>query len=533
MVKVLIADDLSEKALEILKENNFEFDIKTGLKGEELRAIIGNYDALIVRSATKVTKDVIEKADKLKIIGRAGIGVDNVDVAAATEKGIIVMNTPQGNALAAAEHTIGLIFAAARKIAQADRTMKEGKWEKKKLMGIEIYGKTLGIIGIGNIGSLVAEKALGLGMRVIAYDPYVSREYAEAKKVELVDFETLLRESDIITIHVPLSKETKNMINKEAIEKMKDGVILVNVARGSIVNEKDLLDALNSGKVSYAALDVFEVEPPPPSDPLVLSEKTVCTPHLGASTVEAQDKVAIDIANQIVEYFKYGVIKNSVNAPSVSMETAKEIAPYLALSENLACLLGSITEFPIKEISIDYIGEVSRLETRVLTQGILKNILSPQIEGVNYVNAPLVAKSRNIKVIESKIGEHHDYVSLVVITVKENGRSNSVEGTLLGKKEPRLIKVNNIYVEADIKGGTFLFVYNYDRPGVIASISSVFHKKGINIGSMHFGRESKGGVAISLLGLDEEIDDTIIKEIEALPNILKVKKIEFPVRKLR
>jgi D-3-phosphoglycerate dehydrogenase len=528
MIKVLIADDLSEKAIQILKDNDISFDVRTGLKQEELKGIIKDYDALIVRSATKVTKDIIEEAEKLKIIGRAGIGVDNVDVAAATQKGIIVMNTPQGNALAAAEHTIGLIFAAARRIAEADRTMKQGKWEKKRLMGVEVYGKTLGVIGIGNIGALVAEKALALGMKVIAYDPYVSKEYAERKKVELVDFDTLLKESDIITIHVPLTKETRNMINKETFKRMKDGVILVNVARGSIVNENDLLNALNSGKVSYAALDVFESEPPPPDSPLILSDKTVCTPHLGASTLEAQDKVAVDIANQIVEYFKYGVIKNSVNVPSISLETAKEISPYLLLSENLAYFLGAITEFPIKEVIIEYFGEVSKLETRVLTQGILKNILSPQIEGVNYVNAPLIAKGRGIKVVESKIEEHQDYTSLVVITVREDGRVNTAQGTLLGKKEPRLIKVNNIYLEADIKKGNFLFVYNYDKPGVIAGISAVFYNRGINIGGMHFGRESEGGLAVSLLGIDREIDDAIIKEIESLPNILKVKRIQFP-----
>lgn len=527
MTRVLIADDLSDKALVILKENGIDFDVKTGLKPEELMEIIGEYDGLIVRSATKVTKEVLTRAIKLKIIGRAGIGVDNVDVAAATEKGIIVMNTPQGNALAAAEHTLALIFAAARRVAQADRTMKEGKWEKKKLMGLEIYGKTLGIIGIGNIGSLVAEKGAALGMRVIAYDPYVSREYAEAKKAQLVSFDTLLKESDIISIHVPLTKETRNMINKEAFEKMKDGVIIVNVARGAIVNEKDLLDALNSGKVGYAALDVFENEPPPPDHPLVLSERTVCTPHLGASTVEAQDKVAVDIATQIVDYFKYGAIKNSVNVPSISIETARQISPYLRLSESLAYFLGQITEFPIKEVLIEYFGEISRLDTKVLTQGILKNILSPQIEGVNYVNAPLVAKMRGIKVVESKIDEHEDYTSLVVITVRENGNSNTVQGTLLGKKEPRLIKINNIYLEVGLKKGNFLFVYNYDRPGVIANISGVFYKRGINIGGMHFGRESEGGLAISVLDLDRQIDDSIVKEIESFPNVIKVKKLEF------
>ncbi|HOP85313.1 MAG TPA: phosphoglycerate dehydrogenase [Syntrophorhabdaceae bacterium] len=525
-MKVLIADQLSEKALEILKSNNLEVDVRVGLKAEELKEIIGGYDALIVRSATKATREIIEKADKLKVIGRAGIGVDNVDVAAATEKGIIVMNTPQGNALAAAEHSIALMFAAARKIALADRTMKQGKWEKKALMGIEIYGKTLGVIGIGNIGSLVAEKALALGMRVIAYDIYVSKEFAESKGIELVDFDTLLKESDFIAIHVPLVKDTRNLINKDAIAKMKKGVIIINVARGPIVNEKDLLEALERGHVACAALDVFEQEPPPPDNPLVLSDKTICTPHLGASTQEAQDKVAIDIAHQVVDFFKYGVIKNSVNAPSISLEMAKQIGPYLKLSENLASVVASITDFPIKAIEIQYLGDVSQFDTKVLTQGILKNILTQQLEGVNYVNAPIVAKSRDIKVKEIKTKESEDFTSLITITVKGEKNQNLVEGTLFGKKEPRLIKINNIYLEADLKGN-MLLIYNYDKPGVIASIGNVFFIRGINIGGMHFGRESIGGMAISLLDLDKDVEDNVIREIQSLPNVVSVKKIEL------
>lgn len=528
MARVLVADDLSTKAYEILKSNGIDFDVKTGLKPAELREIIGDYDAVIVRSATKLTRDIIENAQNLKIIGRAGIGVDNVDVVAATQKGVIVMNTPQGNALAAAEHTIALIFAAARRIAEADRLMKQGKWEKKRLVGIELYGKTLGVIGIGNIGSLVAEKASALGMKVLAYDPYVSKEYAESKNVELVDLDTLFQRSDIITLHVPLTKETRNLINRETLSKMKEGVIIVNASRGAVVNEEHLLEALNSGKVAYAALDVFEQEPPPPDHPLVLSERTVCTPHLGASTVEAQDKVAVDIANQIVEYLRFGIIRNSVNVPSVSAEEAKRLSPYLTLSERLAFFLGAITEFPIREVHVEYFGDVSKVETRVLTQGILKNILSQQIEGVNYVNAPLVAKGRGIRVIESKIQEHDDYVSLVVIRVTDHDQVNSIQGTLLGKKEPRIIKVNNIYVEADLRADNILFVYNYDRPGVISGISSVFHKRNINIGGMHFGRESVGGLAISLLDLDTPVDDSVLREVESLPNVIKVKRIEFP-----
>ncbi len=526
-MKVLIADALSEKAVEILRSAELTVDTKTGLNGEELQAIISDYDALIVRSATKATKDIIDKGTNLKIIGRAGIGVDNVDVTAATEKGIVVMNTPQGNALAAAEHSIALMFAAARKVAYADRTMKEGKWEKKSLMGMELYEKTLGVIGIGNIGSIVAEKAVALGMRVIAYDLFISKEFAHDIGVELVDFDTLLKKSDFIAIHVPLVKETRGMINKDTIAKMKRGVTIINVARGPIVVEKDLLDALNSGQVGCAALDVFDEEPPPKENPLVLSEKTICTPHLGASTKEAQDKVAIDIANQIVDYFRNGVIKNSVNAPSVTLEVAKQISPYLKLAEKLGTVVSRITEFPIKEVNIQYMGEIAAAETKILTQGIVKSILQEQTEGVNYVNAPVVAKSRAVKIKETKTAEGGDFASLLTITVKGEGGENMVQGTLFGKKEPRLIKVNNIYLEADLRGH-MLFVYNYDKPGVIASIANVFYIRGINIGGMHFGRESVGGLAISLLDLDKDIEDNVIREIQSLPNIVAIKKIELP-----
>jgi D-3-phosphoglycerate dehydrogenase len=526
-MKVLIADALSDKAMEILKAAKLESDVKTGLKPEELAAIIGEYDALVVRSAAKVTKDVIAKADKLRVIGRAGIGVDNVDVAAATEKGIVVMNTPQGNALAAAEHSIGLMFAAARKIAFADRTMKQGKWEKKILTGTELSEKTLGVVGIGNIGSIVAEKAIALGMKVIAYDVYVSKEFAQSKGIELVDFDTLLKRSDFIAVHVPLTKDTKDLINKEKLAKMKKGVIIINVARGPVVNEKDLLEALESGHVAFAGLDVFDQEPPAPDNPLVLSEKTVCTPHLGASTKEAQDKVAIDIANQIVDFFQNGVIKNSVNAPSVSLEVAKQIAPYLALAEKLGTVVSVVTDFPIKEIEITYMGHIATVETKVLTQGILKSILSEQMEGVNYVNAPLIAKSRDIKIKEAKTGEHEDFTTMLQIAVNGDKGRNTVQGTLFGKKEPRLVKINNIYLEADLKG-SMLLVYNNDKPGVIAGIGNVFFIRGINIGGMHFGRESVGGLAISLLDVDQIIEDNVIREVSTLPNIISAKQIIFP-----
>jgi D-3-phosphoglycerate dehydrogenase len=326
---------------------------------------------------------------------------------------------------------------------------------------------------------------------------------------------------------VPLVKDTRNLINKDTIAKMKKGVIIINVARGPIVNAKDLLEALESGQVGFAALDVFDEEPPPKDDPLVLSQKTVCTPHLGASTIEAQDKVAIDIANQIVDFFFNGVIKNSVNAPSVSLEVAKQIGPHLKLSENLGTIVSAITEFPIQEIQIQYMGEISRMDTKVLTQGILKSVLSRQMEGVNYVNAPLVAKNRGIIVKEVKIEEQQDFTSLVTITVRGGKEENTVQGTLFGKKEPRLIKINNIYLEADLQGN-MLFVHNHDKPGVIASIANVFFIRGINIGGMHFGRESIGGLAVSLLDVDKEVEDAVLREIQSLPNIISVKRIDLP-----
>jgi D-3-phosphoglycerate dehydrogenase len=525
-MKILIADALSAKALEILASANLAADVKTGLKAEELQNVIGEYDAVVVRSATKITKDIIAKGDKLKVIGRAGIGVDNVDVQAATEKGIVVMNTPQGNALAAAEHTIGLMFAAARKIGIADRTMKQGKWEKKALMGVEIYGKTLGVVGIGNIGIIVAEKALALGMRVLAYDIFISKEFAASKGIELVDLDTLLRESDFITVHVPLVKETRSIINKDAIAKMKKSVIIINVARGPVVNEKDLNEALQEGRIAGAALDVFDEEPPPKDYPLVLCDNVVCTPHLGASTAEAQDKVAIDIANQIVDFLRNGVIKNSVNAPSVSFDVAKKIAPYLKLAENLGALVSAITEFPIKEIQIQYMGDIEEMDTKILTQGIVKSILSKQLEGVNYVNAPSIAKSRDVKIMESKMGDHEDFTCLLAIIVKGDGKENVAHGTLLGKTAPRLIRVNKIYLEAELTG-QMVFLYTNDKPGVIANIGNVFAKHNINIGGMHFGRENVGGLAITLLDVDKKVEDSVVKELTSLQNVLSVKMIDL------
>ncbi len=525
-MKILIADAMSDKAVDILKSNKLDVDVKTDLKKEELQAIIGEYDALIVRSATKVTKDIIEKADKLKVIGRAGIGVDNVDVEAATEKGIVVMNTPQGNALAAAEHAVALMFALARKVALADRTMKEGKWEKKLLMGVEVYDKTLGVIGIGNIGMIVAEKGVALGMKVLAYDLYVTKEVAVQKGIELVDLDTLLSKSDFISVHVPMIKETKNLINKDNLGKTKKSVFIVNTARGGIVNEKDLFQALEDGQVAGAALDVFEQEPPPKDHPLVLSEKVVATPHLGASTKEAQSKVAIDIANQIVDYALNGVIKNSVNAPGVSREVLAQISPYLALSEKLARFVSLITEPPIKQVVIEYAGAIAEVETKILTQGIVKNILSPHVSDANYVNARLMAQARGIKIKEIKEKEHEDFTTLLGIRLTGKNGDTTAYGTLFGKKEPRLIKVNKIAVDSELSGNV-LYILANDKPGTVGGLGTTLAKKGINIARIHLGREQEGGLVLCMIDVDGEIDDGLLKEISKVPNVIEVKRIDL------
>jgi D-3-phosphoglycerate dehydrogenase len=530
-MKILIADAMSEKAVEILKSNRLSVDVKTELKAEELRRIIGKYDALIVRSATKVTRDLIGEAGRLKVIGRAGIGVDNVDVDAATEKGIVVMNTPQGNALAAAEHAIALMFAVARRVAAADASMKQGKWEKKQFMGVEIHGKTLGLVGIGNVGSVVAEKGLALGMTVIAYDLYVPREVAQKRGIELVDLNTLLERSDFISVHVPLLKETKNLLNKESLARTKKGVIIINTSRGPVVNEGDLYEALVSGQVAGAGLDVFDEEPPPPGHPLVLSDKVVCTPHLGASTREAQGKVAIDIANQIVDYARNGVVRNSVNAPAVSLEVMKQVFPYLSLCERLATFAALITPFPVEEVAIEYLGEISELETRILTQGIVKSVLSVHLEGINYVNAPIVARFRGIKIKETKGKEHEDFISFLGISLKGTMKGkkavNAAYGTLFGKKEPRLVRVNRISVDAELTGKNMLFLYSHDKPGVIANLAKLLAARNINVGGMHFGRESVGGLSVCLLDLDEKVGDDVLDAMARLPNVLEVKRIEF------
>jgi len=525
--KVLVSDPLSNKGLEILaRAKSLKYDIKPGLSAEELKKIISEYDAIIIRSETKLKAEIIEAADRLKVIGRAGIGLDNVDLPAATKKGIVVMNTPQENAIAAAEHTIAMVLSISRKIPQATSSMKAGKWEKKKFMGVELYNKTFGIVGIGVIGSIVADRARGLKMKVVAYDPYLSKEAAEKKGVDLVSLDELLSRSDFISVHTPLTEETRNLIDKNAFRKMKQGVILINCARGGIVNEKDLYDAIQGGKVAGAALDVFEKEPAV-DNPLFELEPVICTPHLGASTGEAQENVSIAIAQQIVDYLMFGDARNAVNIPMVSPDILPFLRPYLRLGEKLGSFLGQISNYASEEVVIEYHGDVVEYGTKPITISVLKGLLTPFVgETVNFVNAQVMAKERGMKITESTSAKAEDFASLIAITARSKMEENYIAGALFGRKELRIVKLNDFFIEA-IPEGYILLVNNYDRPGVIGNIGTTLGNKNINIATMQFGRDRMGGNAISLLHLDAPLPPGVLGEILRLPNIISVRQIEL------
>ncbi|NWF92639.1 MAG: phosphoglycerate dehydrogenase [Syntrophaceae bacterium] len=526
-MKVLVADPLSNRGLEILaKAENLQYDVRLGLSVEELKRIIPEYDAIVVRSETRLKADIIEAAGRLKVIGRAGIGLDNVDIPAATRKGILVMNTPQENAIAAAEHTIAMMLAISRKIPQATGSMKAGKWEKKRFMGVELYNKTLGIVGIGVIGSIVADRARGLKMKVIAYDPYISKDAAEKKGVDLVSFDELLSRSDFITVHTPLTEETRNLIDQRAFKKMKDRVIVINCARGGIVNEKDLYDAIKEGKVAGAALDVFEREPAI-GNPLFELEEVICTPHLGASTGEAQENVSIAIARQVVDYLTFGEARNAVNMPMVSPDILPFLRPYLRLGEKLGSFLGQISNYAIEEVLIECQGEVVEYGTKQITLSVLKGLLTPFVgETVNFVNAQLMATERGMKVTESTSAKAEDFASLIAITARSRMEQNYIAGALFGKNELRIVRLNDFFIEA-IPEGNILLVNNYDRPGVIGNIGTTLGNKNINIATMQFGRDRMGGNAISLLHLDAPLPPGVLGEILRLPNIISVRQINL------
>ncbi|MDA8084899.1 MAG: phosphoglycerate dehydrogenase [Nitrospiraceae bacterium] len=523
-MKVLVSDNISPKGVEILKKAGLEVDVKTGMKPEELKACIGNYHGLVIRSATKVTEEIIGAASNLKVIGRAGSGLDNVDKAAASKKGIVVMNTPGGNTVTTAEHTMAMLFSVARMIPQATASMKAGKWEKKKFMGVELFNKTLGILGLGAIGGQVAKKALGLEMNIIAYDPFLSAEKAREMGIKKVSVQEIFTESDFITIHTPMTAETKNLINRDTIATMKNGVRIINCARGGIINEQDLYEALKSGKVAGAGLDVFEKEPPD-GNPLLTLDNLVCSPHLGASTEEAQENVALAVAEQIADYLVHGTIRNAVNFPSIPNDQVPRLQPYITLAEKLGSFCSQIFAGGAKEIVVEYHGDAAAVNTAPVTIAALKGYLSPiLLESVNFVNAPFIAKERGIEVKEVKSSEAGDYQSMIALRIKSNDKESYIAGTLFSKKDPRVILIDTFKVEI-VPDDVLLLIYNNDKPGVIGNIGNTLGRNNINIARMHFGRESAGGIAISVVSIDSTPSAEVIDEIRKLPNILSVHQI--------
>jgi D-3-phosphoglycerate dehydrogenase len=525
MPKVLIADALSPRAVAVFAERGVETDFKVGLKPAELSAIIGQYDGLAVRSATKVTAGIIAAAGNLKIVGRAGIGVDNIDVPAATQRGIVVMNTPYGNSITTAEHTIALLFALAREIPAANASTQAGRWEKSRFMGVELAGKVLGVVGCGNIGSIVADRGQGLRMKVVAYDPFLSAERAVDLGVERVTLDELFGRADFITLHTPLTEQTRNLIDATAFAKMKDGVRLINCARGGLVVEADLAAALDSGKVAGAAVDAFVEEPAPQSNPLFGRDNVVATPHLGAATSEAQENVAVQIAEQMADYLLTGAVSNAVNMPSLTAEEAARLKPYMKLAEQLGSLAGQLTDTEITAVDVTYEGAIAGLNIKPLTAIALTGLLSPQLSTINMVNAPVICRERNIRISETLRADPGDYQTLIRVAVTFGGRPRAVEGTLFGDR-PRLVSVADIPLEAELHGHV-LYVRNADKPGFIGALGRTLAGAEVNIATLHLGRTAPGQDAILLAGVDQELSPALLDEVRHLPNVLQAKALRF------
>jgi D-3-phosphoglycerate dehydrogenase len=524
MPKVLVSDKIAPEGIEILKKIG-QVDVKTGLSEDELCQIIGEYDALVIRSSTQVTAKVLEAAKKLKIIGRAGVGVDNVDVSVATEKGIIVVNSPGGNTIAAAELTVAMLLALARNIPQAYYAMRNKVWDRSKYVGNEVYKKTLGIIGLGKIGQEVAKRLQAFGMTVIAYDPFISAQTAEQIGVQLVDFEECLKRSDYITLHVPKNKETIGMIGTKQFSMMKDGVRIINVARGGIIDDAALIEALKSGKCAGAALDVFVTEPPDFSSELFSLPNVVTTPHLGASTVEAQTNVAIDVAEQIVDVFEGRSARSAVNMPALSPEVLAAVQPFLPLAERMASLAAQITEGRASQIEIRYCGEVASVDTGPIGRSAIVGFLKPAVgESVNPVNALVIAKQRGIEVVESKSPEGGDYASTLTITIKTDKGTTEVTGTLFGAKDMRVVRMNGFPIDIAPEG-ILLVSPHIDRPGIIGQVGTILGNENINIASMHLGRKAPREHSLMVLSVDSEVPEAVLEKIAQVPGIDSVKQV--------
>ncbi len=528
--RVLVSDKLSKTAVQIFADRGVEVDYlpDLGKDKEKLLEVIGNYDGLAIRSATKVTPKVLEAARKLRVIGRAGIGVDNVDVPAASQRGIIVMNTPFGNSITTAEHAIAMMFAVARQLPAADLSTQAGKWEKNRFMGVEITAKTLGVIGCGNIGSIVAERAIGLRMRVIAFDPFLSEERAVQMGVEKVELDELFRRSDFITLHTPLTEKTKNIIDASALAKMKDGVRIINCARGGLVDEDALAEAIKAGKVAGAGVDVFVVEPAEAS-PLFGLPNVVCTPHLGASTTEAQENVALQVAEQMSDYLVNGAVSNALNMPSISAEEAPRLRPFVELAENLGSFAGQLTETNIKAVTIEYAGDVADMNTRALSAALIAGLLRPILSEVNMVNAPIVARERGIEVNEVRQSKRSAFDTYIRLVVKTERQERAVAGTVFSDGRPRIIQVKEIGLEAGF-APNMLYVTNQDKPGFIGRLGTLLGSEGVNIASFNLGRAAVGQDAISLIDVDGPVSDDVLAKVSALDGVVQAKRLTFAVR---
>jgi D-3-phosphoglycerate dehydrogenase len=523
--RVLISDALSDAAVRIFVDRGVEVDFKPGIDKDELATIIGDYDGLAIRSATKVTPKILAAASKLRVVGRAGIGVDNVDVPAATAKGVIVMNTPFGNSITTAEHAIAMMFALARQIPQADVSTQAGKWEKNRFMGVELSGKLLGIIGCGNIGSIVADRAIGLKMRVIAYDPFLSPERAQQIGVEKVELPELLKRADIITLHTPMTAQTKNILSAENLAKTKKGVRIVNCARGGLIDEAALRQALDSGHVAGAAIDVF-VEEPAKSNPLFGHPNVVCTPHLGAATTEAQENVALQIAEQMSDYLLRGAISNAINFPSITAEEAPKLKPFIALAEKLGSFAGQLTESGLKKIGITYSGEVAGMKIKALTSSAIAGLLRPMLADINVVSAPSVAKDRGIIVEETLSEATGDYASLITVSVTTERQERAVSGTVFHDGKPRILEIKGIKVDAEF-APSMIYVTNEDKPGFIGRFASLLGEAGINIATFALGRDKQGGSAIALVEVDGDVPATVLDKVHQIPGVKQAKTLVF------
>jgi len=522
--RVLISDALSPRAVDIFRARGIEVEQRIGLKPEELRGLIGDFDGLAIRSATKVTASILSAATRLRVIGRAGIGVDNVDVPGASARGIVVMNTPFGNSITTAEHAIAMMFALAREIPAANTSTHAGKWEKSRFMGVELTGKTLGVIGCGNIGSIVVDRALGLKMKVIASDPFLTPERAQALGVEKLELVELLPRADFITLHTPLTSQTRNVLDAQALARCKRGVRIINCARGGLVDEAALLAALQTGQVAGAALDVF-LEEPAIHNPLFALDTVVCTPHLGASTTEAQENVALQIAEQMSDFLLTGAVSNALNMPSVSAEDAPRLRPYMRLAEQLGSLVGQVITTGITAVEISFEGQAAALNTRPLFDTVLMGLLRPSAEFVNMVNAPVIARDRGIRTAQTRREDESEYHSVIrVHAITEHG-GVKLAGTLFSGK-PRLINIDGVALESELTP-RMLFVRNKDTPGFIGSLGTALGRAGVNIANFNLGRAQRGADAVCLVSLDEELPPEVLCQIQALPGVVGVHTLRF------